>query len=85
MFHKQSNLFHRKLIGRDEEFKLMGEKLASLLMVPRSDETQLEYYIDDSVVSTFFILLKKRSDRFSKTYIDHYSFDAQIVVRTLIL
>ncbi|KAL1180955.1 hypothetical protein V6Z11_A02G013900 [Gossypium hirsutum] len=32
----------RKLIGRDEEFKLMGEKLASLLMVPRSDETQLE-------------------------------------------
>ncbi|TYI38244.1 hypothetical protein ES332_A02G012200v1 [Gossypium tomentosum] len=67
-----------KLIGRDEEFKLKGEKLAPLLMVPRSDETRLEYYIDDSVVSTFFRLLKKRSDRFSKTYIDHYSFDPQI-------
>ncbi|KAB2092192.1 hypothetical protein ES319_A02G012400v1 [Gossypium barbadense] len=67
-----------KLIGRDEEFKLMGEKLTPLLMVPRSDETRLEYYIDDSVVSTFFRLLKKRSDRFSKTYNDHYSFDPHI-------
>ncbi|KAH1095961.1 hypothetical protein J1N35_012882 [Gossypium stocksii] len=67
-----------KLIGRDKEFCLMGDKLVPLLMVPHGDETRKEYYIDDYVVNTFFKLLKKRSDRFPKTYINHYSFDSQI-------
>ncbi|MBA0827556.1 hypothetical protein Goarm_012328, partial [Gossypium armourianum] len=67
-----------KLIGRDKEFCLMGDKLVPLLMVPHADETRKEYYIGDSVVNTFFKLLKKRSDRFPKAYINHYSFDSQI-------
>ncbi|KAH1095951.1 hypothetical protein J1N35_012872 [Gossypium stocksii] len=67
-----------KLIGRDKKFKLMGEKLTPLLMVPHCDETLIEYYIDDSVVNAFFKLLKKRSDKFPNVYIKHYSFDPQI-------
>ncbi|TYJ44854.1 hypothetical protein E1A91_A02G013700v1 [Gossypium mustelinum] len=74
----QTNELIGKLIGRDKEFFLMGDKLAPLLMVPHGDETRKEYYIDDSVVNTFFKLLKKRSDRFPKAYINHYSFDSQI-------
>ncbi|KAL1180967.1 hypothetical protein V6Z11_A02G014700 [Gossypium hirsutum] len=67
-----------KLIGRDKEFKLMGEKLTPLLMVPHCDETLMGYYIDDSVVNAFFKLLKKRSDKYPNVYIKHYSFDPQI-------
>ncbi|XP_052483849.1 uncharacterized protein LOC105796370 isoform X2 [Gossypium raimondii] len=53
-----------KKIGQDKEFQLMGENLTPLLMVPHCDETLREYYIDDSVVNTYFKLLKKRSDKF---------------------
>ncbi|MBA0823773.1 hypothetical protein Goarm_020479 [Gossypium armourianum] len=48
-------------------------------MVPHGDKTQKEFYIDDSVVNIFFKLLKNRFDRFPKAYINHYSFDSQIV------
>ncbi|TYG77887.1 hypothetical protein ES288_D02G012000v1 [Gossypium darwinii] len=74
---KRSELSGKK-IGRDKEFQLMGENLTPLLMVPHCDETLREYYIDDSVVNTFFKLLKKRSDKFPNVYIKHYSFDSQI-------
>ncbi|KAK8307874.1 hypothetical protein V6Z12_D02G015700 [Gossypium hirsutum] len=74
---KRSELSGKK-IGRDKEFQLMGENLTPLLVAPHCDETLREYYIDDSVVNTFFKLLKKRSDKFPNVYIKHYSFDSQI-------
>ncbi|KAK6255445.1 hypothetical protein SCA6_016750 [Theobroma cacao] len=72
--HKMSG----KLIGRDKEFGVLDYKLAPLLTVPHGVETQVKYYIDDSVVNTFFKLLKKRSDRFPKAYVSHYSFNSWI-------
>ncbi|KAK8364885.1 hypothetical protein V6Z12_A02G013100 [Gossypium hirsutum] len=57
--------------------------LAPLLMVPQSDETRKEYYINDSVVNAFFELLKKRYDKFPNTYINHYSFDSQIAAQLI--
>ncbi|MBA0793015.1 hypothetical protein Gohar_017452 [Gossypium harknessii] len=83
------------------ETSIGSDKLTHLLMVPQGDETQKEFYIDDSVVrvgnkqmllinygmqvvNIFFKLLKNRFDRFPKAYINHYSFDSQIVVRTFI-
>ncbi|KAK8498825.1 hypothetical protein V6N13_050421 [Hibiscus sabdariffa] len=74
----QRNELNGKLIGRDKEFRLPDEKLAPLLMASHGNETRKEYYIDDSVVNTFFKLLKKRSERYPGAYISHYSFDSQI-------
>ncbi|KAL1180954.1 hypothetical protein V6Z11_A02G013800 [Gossypium hirsutum] len=79
----QRNELNGKLIGRDKKFKFQGEILAPLLMVPQSDETRKECYINDSVVNAFFELLKKRSDEFSNTYINHYSFDSQIAAQLI--
>ncbi|KAB2039502.1 hypothetical protein ES319_D02G014200v1 [Gossypium barbadense] len=46
---EQKFMFHRKLIGRDKKIKFQGEILAPLLMVPQSEETRKEYYINDSI------------------------------------
>ncbi|XP_039020795.1 uncharacterized protein LOC120152691 [Hibiscus syriacus] len=72
------NELHGKLIGRDKEFKLMGDKLTPLLIVTRRNENRTLFYIEDLVVNTFFKLLRKRSERFPGAYINHYSFDSQI-------
>nr|KJB27866.1 hypothetical protein B456_005G013800 [Gossypium raimondii] len=48
---EQKFMFHKKSIGRDKKFKVQGEILAPLLMVPQSDETRKEYYINDSIRS----------------------------------
>ncbi|KAH1095953.1 hypothetical protein J1N35_012874, partial [Gossypium stocksii] len=74
----QRNELNGKMIGRDVEFKLMGNELAPLFMVPQDDETREEYYINDSVVNIFFELLKKRSNKFSNAYINHYSFNSHL-------
>ncbi|KAH1095973.1 hypothetical protein J1N35_012894 [Gossypium stocksii] len=79
----QRNELNGKLIGRDKKFKFQGEILAPLLMMPQSDETRKKYYINDSVVNAFFELLKKRSDTFPNTYINHYSFDSQIAAQLI--
>ncbi|PPD73134.1 hypothetical protein GOBAR_DD29943 [Gossypium barbadense] len=68
---------NRKSIGRDKELNLTGDKLEHLLMVPRSTETQKKYHINEVVINAFFKLLKERSRKFSKAYINHYSFDSQ--------
>ncbi|MBA0576399.1 hypothetical protein Golob_028013, partial [Gossypium lobatum] len=68
---------NRKSIGRDKELNLTGDKLEPLLMVPRSTETQKKYHINEVVINAFFKLLKERSRKFSKAYINHYSFDSQ--------
>ncbi|TYH81871.1 hypothetical protein ES332_D02G015800v1 [Gossypium tomentosum] len=47
---EQKFMFHRKLIGRDKKIKFQGEILAPLLMVPQSEETRKEYYINDSII-----------------------------------
>ncbi|XVF29445.1 hypothetical protein REPUB_Repub15cG0121700 [Reevesia pubescens] len=72
------NVRTSNLIGRDKEFSLVHSSLAPLLIIPSNVETRVEYHIDDSVVNTFFKLLKKRSDRFPKAYIKHYSFDSGV-------
>ncbi|XP_052483837.1 uncharacterized protein LOC105796363 isoform X3 [Gossypium raimondii] len=43
----QKNELKGKRIGRDKCFKIPGEILAPLLMVPQGDETRKEYYIED--------------------------------------
>nr|KJB28152.1 hypothetical protein B456_005G031000 [Gossypium raimondii] len=79
----QKNELKGKMIGRDKYFKIQGEKLAPLLMMPQGDETREEYYIEDLVVNTFFELLKKRSDKFPNIYINHYSFGSQIATQLI--
>ncbi|KAB2039498.1 hypothetical protein ES319_D02G013900v1 [Gossypium barbadense] len=79
----QKNELKGKRIGRDKCFKIPGEILAPLLMVPQGDETRKEYYIEDLVVNTFFELLKKRSDKFPNIYINHYSFNSQIATQLI--
>ncbi|KAK8307870.1 hypothetical protein V6Z12_D02G015400 [Gossypium hirsutum] len=79
----ERNELNGKLIGRDVEFKLMGNELAPLFMVPQDDETREEYYINDSVVNVFFELLKKRSDKFPNAYINHYSFSSHLVTQLI--
>ncbi|XP_040943901.1 uncharacterized protein [Gossypium hirsutum] len=68
---------NRKSLGRGKELNLTGDKLEPLLMVPRSTETQKKYHINEVVINAFFKLLKERSRKFSKAYINHYSFDSQ--------
>ncbi|KAL1110820.1 hypothetical protein V6Z11_D02G013400 [Gossypium hirsutum] len=79
----QKNELKGKRIGRDKCFKIPGEILAPLLMVPQGDETRKEYYIEDLVVNTFFELFKKRSDKFPNIYINHYSFNSQIATQLI--
>ncbi|MBA0875385.1 hypothetical protein Goshw_005067, partial [Gossypium schwendimanii] len=79
----ERNELNGKMIGRDVEFKLMGNELAPLFMVPQDDETREEYYINDSVVNVFFELLKKRSDKFPNAYINHYSFSSHLVTQLI--
>ncbi|TYG77875.1 hypothetical protein ES288_D02G010900v1 [Gossypium darwinii] len=79
----RKNELKGKRIGRDKYFKIQGKILAPLLMVPQGDETREEYYIKDLVVNTFFELLKKRSDKFSNIYINHYSFGSQIATQLI--
>ncbi|KAK8307869.1 hypothetical protein V6Z12_D02G015300 [Gossypium hirsutum] len=79
----ERNELNGKMIGRDVEFKLMGNELAPLFMVPQDDETREEYYINDSVVNVFFELLKKRSDEFPNAYINHYSFSSHLVTQLI--
>ncbi|XVF68759.1 hypothetical protein PTKIN_Ptkin11bG0027000 [Pterospermum kingtungense] len=65
-------------VGPDE---IPGKALAPLLRIPPHNVDSKDarsYYIEDTVVNQFFILLKKRYERFPHEYLKHYSFDSCI-------
>ncbi|XVF37640.1 hypothetical protein REPUB_Repub20aG0027000 [Reevesia pubescens] len=65
-----------KSVGPD---KISGKALEPLLP-PRDGDlgNAQKYYIEDTVVNQFFILLKRRSENFPHKYMNHYSFDSSI-------
>ncbi|OMP14290.1 Peptidase C48, SUMO/Sentrin/Ubl1 [Corchorus olitorius] len=63
--------------------KILDKALAPLLLIPPSDvhlQNPKQYYIDDRVVNQFFILLKRRYDKFPSKYLKHHSFDSAAAV-----
>ncbi|KAK8661610.1 hypothetical protein V6N13_091208 [Hibiscus sabdariffa] len=60
---------------------IKGQSLAPLLRIPPRDGElwyPQNYYINDEVVNQFFILLKRRYERFPHKYLKHHSFDSAI-------
>ncbi|XVF37636.1 hypothetical protein REPUB_Repub20aG0026600 [Reevesia pubescens] len=66
-----------KSVGRD---KISGKALEPLIIIPRDGDlgNAQKYYIEDTVVNQFFILLKRRFERFPHKYVKYYSFDSSI-------
>ncbi|OMO98114.1 Geminivirus AR1/BR1 coat protein [Corchorus capsularis] len=64
--------------------KILDKALAPLLLIPPSDDVHLQnpqqYYIDDTVVNKFFILLQRKYDKFPSKYLKHHSFDSAAAV-----
>ncbi|XVF66259.1 hypothetical protein PTKIN_Ptkin10aG0020900 [Pterospermum kingtungense] len=59
--------------------KIPGKALAPLLKAPPHDndlEDAQSYYIEDTVVNQYFVLLERRYKRFPHKYLKHYSFDS---------
>ncbi|XVF55290.1 hypothetical protein PTKIN_Ptkin06aG0025000 [Pterospermum kingtungense] len=59
--------------------KIQGKALAPLLRIPPSHvdwEDARSYFIEDTVVNQFFVLLERRYKRFPHKYLKHYSFDS---------
>ncbi|XWS13182.1 hypothetical protein CRYUN_Cryun36dG0015600 [Craigia yunnanensis] len=72
----QNHAISGKYVGQD---KIKGDALAPLLMIPPHDvdsKNAQNYYIEDTVVDQFFILLKGRYKRFPQKYLKHHSFDS---------
>ncbi|XP_021290632.1 uncharacterized protein LOC110421370 [Herrania umbratica] len=70
------NLSSQEVIGRD---KIQDKALAPLLRIPRDDigsGDARNYYVEDTVVNQFFILLKRRYEKFPHKYLKHHSFDS---------
>ncbi|OMO74198.1 Peptidase C48, SUMO/Sentrin/Ubl1 [Corchorus olitorius] len=61
--------------------KISVKALQPLLMIPPQDvnlQDARNYYIDDTVENRFFILLKRRYDKFAHMYVKHHSFDSSM-------
>ncbi|OMO93423.1 Peptidase C48, SUMO/Sentrin/Ubl1 [Corchorus olitorius] len=61
--------------------KISVKALKPLLMIPPRNvnfQDARKYYIDDTVVNRFFILLKRRYDKFPHKYLKHHSFDSSM-------
>ncbi|XWS09424.1 hypothetical protein CRYUN_Cryun40dG0083500 [Craigia yunnanensis] len=72
----QNHAISGEFVGRD---KIQGNALAPLLKIPPHDvdlEDTRNYYIEDTVVNQFFVLLKRRYERFPHKYPKHHSFDS---------
>ncbi|OMO74202.1 Peptidase C48, SUMO/Sentrin/Ubl1 [Corchorus olitorius] len=69
-----------KHVGPD---KISVKALQPLLMIPPQYvylQDARKYYIDDTVVNQFFILLKRRYDKFPHKYLKHHSFDSSMAL-----